>query len=151
VTKVSAGPISFELAGEWSPASLVLIAPRVDAPTLMTAKQLTQYRANLVVQSEPAEGLELARLVEVHRERLASSVADYELIAEEDVQVAGAPAVLREHRFVDGAGYHLQQLELFRALPKDRVLHALASDHRGGFEQHRSAFREALLSIVVEG
>jgi hypothetical protein len=149
VTKVSAGPVAFELEGEWSLASCVLIAPRTPAPLLRTAKQLTQYRANLVVQIEPTEGLALDRLAEVHRERLASSVSSYELIGEESVEVAGAAAVLREHKFVDGAGYHLQQLELLRLIDDDRALHALASDHMGAFDTKRDAFRQALLTVSV--
>jgi hypothetical protein len=148
--RVSAGPISFELEGEWSPGCVILVAPRADPLALRTAKTITRYRANLVVQIEPAEGLALERLAEVHKDRLSSSVRDYQLLSEDPLEVAGAPAVLREHKFVDAAGFHLQQLEMLRLLDDDRALHALASDHVGSFETQRARFREALSNLSIE-
>ena len=146
---VQIGPLSFSLEGDWSPASVVLVAPRREAlaGTMMTAQPVTQYRANIVVNLEPAAGNSLQDLAKKHRVQLESQAPDYRVIGEEAVTVDGREGLLREHTLTDAAGFQLQQLQLLLLIDEARLLHALASDHVGSFADRREEFRAGILTV----
>jgi hypothetical protein len=146
--KVTASPISLDLPAGWALASMVLVAPKSDTLALKTAKVAPSYRANVAVQMEPSRGRTPAQLAATSRQTHERETQDYAVVDEHDVTVDGRPGLLREQTLIDAMGFHVVQLELYATVDERRVVHALASAHRGeGFESAREQLRALLLGL----
>lgn len=144
------GALSFQLDGDWGPATVVVVGPKPSDPLPMSAVSSVSYRPNIVFNVERAHRRSLQQFADETRERLQAQMSRFSVIREESTEAGGLPAVLREQSFVDLSGFHLQQLELLVVVDERKLLHGLASAHVGDqFAQCRDALERMLLSVAL--
>lgn len=143
------GALSLDLSEDWEDQSILTFVRRPRARMATAAVQ--DMARNLVINRAPCDGsFDAADLAAHHLESLKAALPDVEILKEEQLDLAGSAAVVREVRFSTPTKGLAQQLHAF-VVKDELVLTCVGTASAGmAFQGLRKELMDILQSLRVD-